>query len=125
MTDSSHGFVPQIEHMDLSRLTDKTFAVSVSSGDRDKQHCVISALRGPFDFMEMVEYVADLWAKEMHHSKVYILNKEFKTKIEWLDAKTVDYIIERSTDIIMGETLLSEKEPYTCVAGVESEADEN
>lgn len=121
MTDSSNGFIPQIENMDLSKLKDKTFAVSISTGNRDDRLCLITYLRGPFDFVEMVQFVSDLWS-ELQHAKVYVLKKDIKSKLEWLDAKTIDYIIERHADIIMEEVLFSSDKPYTCEAGlIESE----
>jgi len=118
MTNSSSSFIPQIENMDLSKLKDKTFTVAVSTGDRDKRDGLISTIRGPFNFHEMVEYVAELWANHMHHSKVYLMNPQFEKPIEWLDAKTIDYIIERSVDIIMEDVFLNENNETTCEAGV-------
>ena len=46
--------------MDLSELYDKQFVVAVSTGDRNKCKHLASTLTGPYDFVEMVDLVADL-----------------------------------------------------------------
>jgi hypothetical protein len=106
--------------MDLSKLKSKTFAVAISTGDRDKNGLLVSTLRGAFDFNEMVEYVYDLWSKRMDHAKVVVLSKKLEDKLEHLDAKTIDYIIAKAPDILLEDLLLVDRE-YTCEAGVVTE----
>jgi hypothetical protein len=113
-----------MEHMDLSKLKNCVFTAAISTGDRDKSGLLVSTLRGPFDFHEMVEYVYDLWNKRMDNAKVVILNKKLEDKIEWLDAKTIDYIIAKAPDILLEEVLLMDKE-FTCEAGVVTEAEDD
>jgi hypothetical protein len=123
---SADGFLPSIENMNLSKIKSKTFAVAISTGERDRVSYLPSTMRGPFDYQEMVEYVADLWRARMDVAKVIILSKSIKDKIEWLDAKTVDYIIEKSGDILMDEIFFSEDTAaYTCEAGIVVESEED
>ena len=114
---TADDFIPQLEHMDLGKLKDQTFAVAISTGDRDKSGLLVSTLRGSFNFSEMVEYVYDLWNKRMDHAKVVVLSKKLEDKLQHLDAKTVDYIIAKAPDILLEGILLTDEE-FTCEAGV-------
>lgn len=114
---TADDFIPQLETMDLSKLKDKTFAIGISTGDRDKNGLLVSTLRGAFNFSEMIEFVYDLWNKRMDHAKVVVLSKQMSDKLEWLDAKTVDYIIAKAPDILLEDILLTEQ-GFTCEAGI-------
>jgi aspartokinase-like uncharacterized kinase len=118
--NTADDFNPHTEVMDISKLKDKTFIVGISSGDRDKVGIVSTTIRGPYNFLEMLDAVSHMWNSRMDHAKVIVLNKEVKTKTEWLDAKTVDYIIEKAADIALEEVLLSDDKEYTCEAGLVS-----
>jgi hypothetical protein len=111
-------FVPEIENMDLSKLKDKTFIAGVSSGDRNKPGIVSVSIKGPFTFLEMIDYVNELWSSRMDHAKVFILNKDINKRNEWLDSNTIDYLIEKHADIAIEEILLKSPEPFTCEAGI-------
>lgn len=122
MTNSSEGFIPEIETMDLSKIRDKQFVVGISTGNRDAFGMLISTLRGPYDFIEMIDVVRDMWFTQMNNAKVIILNKDFTQKLEWLDAKTIDYLISKGDQVIVEEFLLSPN--YTCEVGIVRDQEE-
>ena len=94
-------FIGEFATVDLSRFKDKTFAVMVSTGDRDSCKALTSTLHGPYGFSEMVEEVATMWKREQHHAKVFILSKEQKDDVFFLDQNTVDYIEAKWDDILI------------------------
>lgn len=115
------NIVPQIEEMDFSHLRDKSFIIGVSADNRDGPNVISRTIRGPFDFFEMLDSVHKLWVEKMYHAKVMILNKDFDSGLEWLDANTIDYIIDRYTDILLHETILVGDREHTCSAVVSRE----
>jgi hypothetical protein len=124
MSSSTDNFIPEMETMDLSSLKNKTFAVAISSGPRDDKGFLPSTLRGSFNYLEMIDYVFNLWSTKADNAKVLVLNKSLSTKLEWLDAKTIDYIIEKAPLIIMEDMLLLESK-FTCTAGLVEDSEEN
>lgn len=118
---SSDGFVPQAESMDLSALHDHQYVVAVSTGDRDDGKLLAKTMHGPYSFEEMVGEVGRMWREAQNNAKVYILERDPKVKPRWLDAKTIDYIQEKYIDIIMDKILSSDKEDFTCAAGIVSD----
>lgn len=115
---SSDGFVPQIESMDLRSLYDHLFIVAISAGARDDGRLLAKTIHGPYSFDEMVGEVGRMWSDSQDNAKVYILEKDYKIKPKWLDAKTIDYIQAKYVDIIMERMIGSEDKPYTVAAGV-------
>lgn len=115
---SSDGFVPQIESMDLRSLYDQVFIVAVSTGSRDDGRLLAKTIHGPYSFDEMLGEVGRMWNESQDNAKVYILEKDYKKKPKWLDAKTIDYIQAKYVDIIMERMIGSDDKPYTVVAGV-------
>jgi hypothetical protein len=115
---SSDGFVPQIESMDLRSLYDQAFIVAVSTGARDDGRLLAKTIHGPYSFDEMIGEVGRMWSDSQDNAKVYILDKDYKKKPKWLDAKTIDYIQAKYVDIIMERMIGSEDQPYTVAAGV-------
>ena len=117
---TADNFNAHTEVMDISSLKGKNFIVGISSGDRDKVGIVSSTIRGPYNFLEMIDAVSHMWISRMDHAKVIVLEKEVKTNTKWLDAKTVDYLIEKGADIALEEIFLSDEKEYTCEAGIVS-----
>jgi hypothetical protein len=115
---SSDGFVPQIESMDLRSLYDQVFIVAVSTGARDDGRLLAKTIHGPYSFDEMIGEVGRMWNDSQDNAKVYILEKDYKKKPKWLDAKTIDYVQAKYVDIIMERMIGSEDKPYTIAAGV-------
>jgi len=123
---TGNDFIGEFETMDLSKLKDKTFLVSVSTGDRNKSKFLCSCVRGPFDFSEMCEEVGTMWKVEQHHAKVVILSKDRSKSLRFLDENTTDYIEARFIDIITNEMLSGTfDEPFTCQANVVEDEVEN
>lgn len=116
LQDSSAGFMPEHEEMDLSELYDKQFIVSVNTGHRDDGGFLCRMVHGLFDFDEMVGEITRLF-QEGHNAKAVIINKDVKEKPKFLDAKTTDYIQSRAIDILMDRLLSSDKD-YTCKATI-------
>lgn len=86
--------------MDFSKLQDKLFVVGVHTGDRNKPKMLCSTMRGPFDFYEMVEQVGYMYAKEQHHAKAFVLEKDPTKPVQFLDEGTIDYIEANWQDIL-------------------------
>ena len=82
---TGNDFIGEFESMDLSKLKDKVFMVSVNTGDRNKSKFLCSCARGPFNFTEMVEEVGSMWKNEQHHAKVVILEKDRNKSLRFLD----------------------------------------
>jgi hypothetical protein len=113
-------FLAEVEVMDLSRLKDGKFIVAVGTGDPKGFKLLGSTIHGPYDFVEMVQEVGDMWNTHQHHAKVIKLTKAVDSETEMLDENTVDYIECYYNDIITEEMLGGafdiEKE-FTCQAG--------
>ena len=117
-------FLAEAEHMDLSPIKGKTYAVTVGTGDPNKVKFLCSTIHGPYDFTEMCQEVGEMWVQHQHHAKVILMEKDPTKKVLLLDANTVDYIEAHYVDIIMEETLASfEDREFTCVAGTIEDAD--
>lgn len=123
MTDprSNQDFIPDIETMDLKKLKDKSFLVAISTGNRDEHMYLPGSIRGPFSFYEMCEYSGKLWKDKQMHAKILVASKKLDEKLDFLDAKTADYVEARYNDIIMDGLLLDDADKqYTCEAGVKT-----
>lgn len=112
------GFVAEFHRMDLSKLFDKTFLVAVNKGDRNKGLFLCNTVKGPYDFVGMVEAAGRMHKEHLHHAKVVILDKEANKGVRFLDAGTIDYIEANATDIIFDATIGAAILEPTCVAGV-------
>lgn len=124
MTDKpvtqSEDFVAEFHTMDLSELKDKTFLVTVSTGDRNKGRFLSTTVRGPYSFAEMCEEVGVMWEQQNHHAKAVICEKDRSKPIKTLDEGTIDYIEAHYQDIVVNsmlEDILTQSE-FTCKAGV-------
>lgn len=114
-------FVGELETMDLSELKNKQFMVAVSNGDRSGVTFVCSTIRGPHTFEEMCESVGVMWAKEQHHAKAIVCQKDPSAKPVYLDENTIDYIEAHFQDIItesMLDGVFDDQKDYTCRAGL-------
>jgi hypothetical protein len=115
---TAEGFVPQIENMDLRDLYNHLYIVAVSTGARDDGRLLAKTIHGPYNFEEMVGEVGRMWSDSQDNAKVYILEKDYKKKPKWLDAKTIDYMQAKYVDIIMERMIGSSEQDFTCTAGV-------
>ena len=86
--------------MDFSSLMGKQFIVAVHTGDRNKCKLLASTIRGPYDFYEMVEAAGYMYAKEQHHAKVIVLERDATKPTTFLDEGTIDYIEANWQDIL-------------------------
>lgn len=114
-------FIGELETMNLDELKDKTFIVSVSTGDRDKAKFICSTLHGPYDFYEMIDEVGNMWTEHQHHAKAYVLEKDKTKPCKWLDKNTIDYIEAHFQEIISEGVLFDDyfdEKEYTCKAGI-------
>lgn len=89
--------------MNFEHLKGEQFIVTVSTGPRNKAKGLLSTVRGPFDFTEMVEAVGSMYQREQHHAKVYKLEKAFDKPTFFLDEGTIDYIEANWQDILFEE----------------------
>jgi hypothetical protein len=94
--------VQENKPFDISSLRDKTFVVAVSTGPRDKTALLPTTIRGPFDFLEMLDFVGVTWSKDLNRSRVASVSK--LTPPVFLNDDDVDYILENYVDIILSET---------------------
>lgn len=120
------NFLAEIEVMDLSEIKREKFLVAVSTGDPDSVKFLSSTVHGPYDYVEMLQEVGDMWLNEQHHAKVVILDKNVKNEVKMLDGNTVDYIELNYTDLITEEMLggaFDGDKEFTCRAGITSESD--
>lgn len=120
------NFLAEVAVMDLSPIRDKTFMVAVSTGALDKVKFLCSTIHGPFNFVEMVQEVGEMWNQHQHHAKAILLSKDSSKPAEILDENTIDYIECHYTDIITEEMLggaFDEEKKYTHVAGTSSRID--
>lgn len=118
------NFVAEFANMNLDPLRDKTFFVAVNTGERDKCKLLSSTLRGPYEFLEMVEEVGFMWEQEQHHAKVVVATKDRTKPVQFLDMKTTDYIECHYTNIIAEgilEDAIMNSAPYTHTAALISE----
>jgi hypothetical protein len=122
---SAEEFVGELHTMDLSELLDKTFVVALNTGDRNEHRFLCSTICGPYDFLDMVGMVDQIWKQELIHAKVYILEKGLKGRKKFLEQNVVDYIEAKSGDIII-EALMQDAadKEYTCKASLIEAADE-
>ena len=112
--------IMDFENMNLSALKDKTYVVAVSTGDRSKCKILASTLHGPYDFLEMVEAVGNMWVTHQHHAKVTVLEKDVEKLTNFLDENTTDYIEAKWQEIISDTILLGDDadKKYTCEASI-------
>lgn len=107
--------------MDFSSLMGRQFIVGVHTGDRNKCKLLASTIRGPYDFYEMVEAAGYMYAKEQHHAKVIILEKDATKPTTFLDEGTIDYIEANWQDILttglLEDALLKDDSEDTIQAG--------
>lgn len=87
---------------DILNLRDKTFVVAVSTGPRDKTALLPTTIRGPFDFLEMLDFVGITWSKDLNRSRVASVSKQ--NPPIFLNDNDIDYIIDNYVDIILNET---------------------
>lgn len=115
----SDNFLAEAEVMDLSPIRDGTYMVAIGTGDPGTVKFLCSSIRGPYNFVEMVQEVGEMWVNHQHHAKVMIANKDSTKPLEMLDANTIDYIECHYTDIITEEMLggAFDQKPFTCRAG--------
>jgi hypothetical protein len=112
-------FIGEIEEMDLSELKDKTFMVGISTGKRESAIFISHSIRGPYNFVEMVQQVMNIMTEEQLHAHVLIPQKERDEPNEFLDECTIDFIEARGEDLITAawlDGLMSTD--YTCKAGL-------
>lgn len=117
------NFLAEVETMDLTPIKDKMFLVAVATGKPDGIKFLCSTVHGPYNFVEMVQEVGDMWQNHQHHAKAIILDKDPNKAVETLDENTIDYIECHYVDIIT-ETMLDgafNEKQYTCVAGTNVE----
>ncbi len=127
---SDDTFIAEFANMDLEPLREKTYMVSVNTGDRNKGKFLTSCVHGPYDFLEMVEEVGYMWEQHQHHAKVIIADKNRNNAVAFLDQKTTDYIEAHYLNIV-AEGILEDaiagttKEPFTHTATILSSQEEN
>lgn len=124
--EKNDNFLAEVEVMDLSPIRDGTFVVAVGTGDPSKVKFLCSTIHGPFNFVEMVQEVGEMWTQHQHHAKVLILSKDSTKPVEMLNENTVDYIECHHVDIITEEMLggaFDEDKKFTCVAGTSAKTD--
>ena len=113
--------------MDFSAIQNKLFIVAVHTGDRNKAKLLSSTIRGPFDFYEMVEAAGYMYAKEQHHAKVIVLEKDPTKPTIFLDEGSIDYIEANWQDILttglLENALLGDDEEIIPVGIVEATKD--
>jgi hypothetical protein len=113
------NFLAEVEVMDLSKIKDHKFAVAVGTGDPEGCKFLCSTIHGPYDYMDMLQEVGDMWVNHQHHAKVIILDKNQNERVKMLDGNTVDYIECHYTDIITEEMLNGAfNKEFTCQAGI-------
>lgn len=114
--------------MNFEKLKDKQFIVAVNTGPRNKPKLLASTMRGPFDFVEMVEQVGRMYQREQHHAKVYSLEKSFEEGIQFLDEGTIDYIEANWEDMLFEESfeqaVFGEDEDVIEAGSIETEYNE-
>lgn len=121
---SKDEFVAEAEVMDLSPIKNHQFLVAVATGPEDSVKFLCSTVHGPYNFVEMLQEVGDMWKEHQHHARVVILDKDAKNKVKILDANTIDYIELRYVDLITEEMLegaFDADVEFTCQAGFLSE----
>ena len=120
-TGDAETFIGEHEEMFLGDLADKVFLIAVNAGERDHHNFLCSTLRGPFDFLGMVESVANIWSDYNIHAHVLIAHQDFKKPSQILDECTIDYIEANWDQILMDATVtgdIDEEKEYTCRAGI-------
>ena len=120
------GFLAEVEVMDLARLKSGKFIVAVGTGDPKSYKLLGSTIHGPYDFVEMVQEVGDMWMTHQHHAKVILLDKNVSNITQMLDENTVDYIECHYNDIITEEMLGGAfDKDFTCQAGLQEDDGSN
>jgi hypothetical protein len=115
-------FLAEVESMDLSKIKDNKFLVAVATGDPDSVKFLCSTIRGPYEFTEMLQEVAEMWNTHQHHARVVVCERDNSKRVRTLDANTVDYIECKANDIIMEEMIAAAQEQeFTCQAGLVEE----
>lgn len=122
---SKENFLAEVEVMDLSDIKAEQFLVAVGTGDPKKVKFLCSTVHGPFNFVEMLQEVGDMWHAHQHHAKVVVLNKNSAEAVKMLDPNTIDYIECHYTDLITEEMLGGAfDKKYTCKVAL-SQGDED
>ncbi len=91
--------------MNLAKLKDLQFLVGVNTGDRNELGILGSTIRGPYNYIEMIEHVGRTFQDYQHHAKAFVLTKEEKQPVLFLDEGTIDYIEAHWDDIITSDML--------------------
>lgn len=118
--EEQDNFVAEFAVMDLTPVKGHTYAVSIATGDPKQVRFLCTTLHGPYNFVEMVQEVGEMWVNHQHHAKVVIMEKDSSKPVKCLDPNTIDYIEAHYVDILMEETLtgaFDENKQYTHVAG--------
>ena len=119
---NKENFLAEVEVMDLSPLKEKMFLIAVGTGAPDKVKFLCTTVHGPYDFVEMLQEVGDMWHNNQHHAKAILLDKDSTKKVEMLDPNTIDYIECHYVDIITEEMLGGAfDKKFTCRAGTVGE----
>lgn len=125
---SDDTFIAEFANMDLEPLRDKTYLVSINTGDRNKGKFLTSQIHGPYDFLEMVEEVGYMWEQHQHHAKVIVCDKNRNNRVQYLDQKTTDYIEAHYPNIIaegiLEDAIAGVNEPFTHTATIISSQEE-
>ena len=114
------SFIAEFAVMDLTPLKPHTYFVAVNAGDRNKGKFLTTTLRGPYDFLEMVQEVGFMYESQQHHAKVIIAEKDRMKPVKYLDFKTTDYLEAHYQNVIADsvlEEILGGNPNYTHVAG--------
>lgn len=111
-------FIGAFAKMDLSELREQQFLVGINTGDPSNPDFICRSVRGPYTLSEMAEEVGIMWRDQLHHSHVTVLQKDRKSKAQWLSPEVVDYIEQNFEDIIMDEFLGNFTGEFTCKAKI-------
>ena len=117
-TGNKDDFVGEFEEMNLEELKDKQFLLAVGTGDPTKSQVLGSTISGPFNFIDMVNHVGELFAQNTYTAKVFLAKNNPLSGSTMLDPCVIDFIQAKYEDILFDAVLdgTIDKE-YTCKAG--------
>ena len=116
---SKENFLAEVEVVDLSEIKNELFLVAVGTGEPHKVKFLCTTVHGPFDFVEMLQEVGDMWHTHQHHAKVVILSKNSSQAVKILDPNIIDYIECHYNDLITEEMLGGAfDKKYTCKVAI-------
>ena len=102
--------------MDMRELYEQKFAVAVSTGNLDDYGLIITSLKGPYDFSDMVNEVLRLH-EQKDNAKVVLMSTNLEKKTKLLSPETIEYIQHNGADILLEETFgLVDEKGYNCKA---------